>query len=234
MNATWRQFLCLRTLSQSAILPGRGSLRDETLSRRKASKRKTNETLKVTRQSARNGESLMYDVNSIAEGVFQPSALLPSQYFDPRPPELTPEKRLMFAVLIDAVRCLEKGLKGPASRKRTLAEVEWWLFRASGDQLFSFDSVCAALEIDADHVRRGLLRWRDQKLAARTSRIIRRSPVALCPRLGARVSHLPRTRRGGRGRRNASEFLSPPATVTHETKCGQRRETVNSGPERET
>jgi hypothetical protein len=176
----------------------------------------------------------MYDVNSIVERVFQPSALLPSQYFDPRPAELTPEKRLMFAVLIDAVRCLEMGLTGPASRKRTLAEVEWWLFRARGDQLFSFEGVCAALEIDADYLRRGLLRWRDQKLAARTSYMIRRSPVALCPRLGARVSHLPHTRRGGRGRQNASEFLSPPANIQRETKCGPRRATVNSGPERET
>ena len=151
----------------------------------------------------------MYDVNSIVERVFQPTTLRPSQYFNSRPAELSPEKRLMFAVLIDAVRCLEMGLTGPASRKRTLAEVEWWLFRARGDQLFSFDSVCAALEIDPDHLRRGLLRWRDQKLAGKTSHMIRRSPVALCPRLGAPVSHLRRARRGARGRRNGFEFLSP-------------------------
>ncbi len=137
----------------------------------------------------------MHDVNSMVERLFQPSAVLPSQYFDSRPAELSPEKRLMFAVLIDAVRCLEMGLTGPASRKRTLAEVEWWLFRARGDQLFSFDSVCEALEIDPDHLRRGLLRWRDQKLAGKTSRMTRRSPVALFPRLGAPAPHLRRARR---------------------------------------
>jgi hypothetical protein len=151
----------------------------------------------------------MYDVNSIVERVFQPSTVLPSQYFDSRPAELGPEKRLMFAVLIDALRCLEMGLARPASRKRTLAEVEWWLFRARGDQLFSFDSVCAALQIDPDHLRRGLLGWRDQRLAGKTSHMIRRSPVALCSRLGAPVSRLRRAPRRGRGRRNAFEFLSP-------------------------
>lgn len=151
----------------------------------------------------------MYDDNAIVERLFQPSTVLPSQYFDSRPAELSPEKRLMFAVLIDAVRCLEMGLTGPASRQRRLAEVDWWLFRARGDQLFSFDSVCVALEIDPDHLRRGLLRWRDQKLAGKTSHMIRRSPVALWPRLGTPVSHLRRARRGGRGRRNPFEFLSP-------------------------
>jgi hypothetical protein len=173
----------------------------------------------------------MYDVNSIAEGVFQPSAVLPSQYFDPRPAELTPEERLMFAVLIDAVRCLEKGLNGPASRKRTLAEVEWWLFRARGDQLFSFDSVCAALEIDADHLRRGLLRWRDQKLAARTSRMIP-SLFALASARGSRIFRIPGA--GDVGDETLLNSLSPPANIQRETKSGPRRETVNSGPERET
>src|SRR5260370_32563761 len=138
----------------------------------------------------------MYDVNSIVDRIFQPSTVLPSQYFESRPAELSPERRLMFVVLIDAVRCLEMGLTGPASRKRTLAEVEWWLFRARSDQLFSFDSVCAALEIDPDHLKRGLLRWRDQKLAGKASHMIRRSRVALFPRLGPPLSHL---RRAGAG-----------------------------------
>jgi hypothetical protein len=151
----------------------------------------------------------MYDVNSIVERVFLPTTVLPSQYFDSRPAELNPEKRLMFAVLIDAVRCLKTGITRPVSCKRALAEVEWWLFRARGDRLFSFDSVCAALEIDPDQLRRGLLRWRDQRLEGKTSHMIRRSPVALCHRLGAPVSHLRRARRGARGRRKGFEFLSP-------------------------
>ena len=46
----------------------------------------------------------MYDDNAIVERLFQPTTVLPSQYFDSRPAELSPEKRLMFAVLIDAVR----------------------------------------------------------------------------------------------------------------------------------
>ena len=163
----------------------------------------------------------MYDVNSIVERVFQPSTVLPSQYFDSRPAELGPEKRLMFAVLIDAVRCLEMGLRKPASRKKTLAEVEWWLFSARGDQLFSFDSVCATLEIDPDHLRRGLLRWRDQMLAGKTSHMIRRSPAALCPRVGAPVSHR-RARRAGRGRRNAFEVLSPAAISQHKNQNADR------------
>ncbi len=124
----------------------------------------------------------MYDVTSIAERLLQPSTVLPWQYFDSRPAELSPEKRLMFAVLIDAVRRLEMGLNAPASRRKTLAGIEWWVFSARGNQLFSFDNVCPALEIAPHHLRPGLLQWLGRKLTGKTSHMIRRPPVVLSPK----------------------------------------------------
>src|SRR5271170_6471872 len=124
----------------------------------------------------------MYEVKSIAERLLQPSTVLPWQYFDSRPAEFSPEKRLMFAVLIDAVWRLEMGLNAPASRRKTLAGVEWWFFSARGNQLFSFDNLCPALEIAPHQLRCGLLRWFGRKLTGKTSHMIRRPPVVLSPK----------------------------------------------------
>jgi hypothetical protein len=145
----------------------------------------------------------MYDDSLIIERLFQPYAIMPSQYFDPRPGELSPEKRLMFAVLTDALRCY-------ASRGKTAAnEAEWWLFRTKGDQLFSFHNVCDALEIDPDHLRRGLLRWRDRRLAGEDPRMVRRAPVGLSAHLGGPAPHLRRAHRRG-----APPNASPPPTAS--------------------
>jgi hypothetical protein len=83
----------------------------------------------------------------------------------------------MFAILIDAVRCFQNIGMGSASRRRNFADAEFWLFRAT-DGPFSFETVCDTLEIDANRLRQGLLRWQTRKLAGeRVPRMIRRTAV---------------------------------------------------------
>jgi hypothetical protein len=88
-----------------------------------------------------------------------PDALLPEQYFDRLSAcaSDTPERRLMFAVLLDAVIHLQRRNTTAA------AEAERWIRNATAEDFpFSFRSVCEALGINPGYLRRGLLAWRNQ------------------------------------------------------------------------
>ena len=75
----------------------------------------------------------------------------------------TPEMKLMFAVLINAIECLQRYTSAKTRRCRKLfGEAERWIFGGNGHALYSFDSVCEALELDANYLRKGLMCWRDQ------------------------------------------------------------------------
>lgn len=93
---------------------------------------------------------------SVSDGSI-PDTLLPDQYFDrlaTRPCE-TPEKRLMFAVLLDAVIQLQRR----NSVGGTEAEI-WIRGEAGDDGPFAFRNVCEALGLDATYLAHGLLAWR--------------------------------------------------------------------------
>ncbi len=94
--------------------------------------------------------------------------LVPSQFFamlGSRAPMQKGEYRLLIAVLQDAVACFQKyAITGD----RHFAEVEHWLMHTNaspdGDThapRFSFEFICAALDIDANYLRGGLRSWRE-------------------------------------------------------------------------
>src|SRR5690242_21439760 len=100
--------------------------------------------------------------------LFQPDTLLPEQYLETfrRKFHLEPEKKLMLAVLEDAIACYQKYIFASDGKGKLLAqETEEWLLDANGDWLFSFDSVCETLGFDAAYLRQGLVRWKQEKLA---------------------------------------------------------------------
>ena len=86
----------------------------------------------------------------------------------PRYP-VTPEKRLMLAILQDAVACLEKGFFRPSQRcSRPASEVVQWITQQDSTWLFSFENICANLNLDADALRQQLLgKKRDRHMAGR-------------------------------------------------------------------
>ena len=89
-------------------------------------------------------------------GLFQPHVILPSQDFTP-PKKFTPERRLMMAVLDDAVRCVEKNRVATDARGRRLFhEAKQWLLAAEPHWPYSFERICAVLDLDANAVRQRL------------------------------------------------------------------------------
>ncbi len=81
-----------------------------------------------------------------------PEALLPEQYFERLVGSVRemPEKRLMAAVLLDALVQLQReGSTGAA-------EVRAWIARRAIGDVFSFENVCDALGINPGYLARGL------------------------------------------------------------------------------
>jgi hypothetical protein len=92
-------------------------------------------------------------------GLFTPDTLLPSQYFDRmrRRSEFDGERRLMIAVLEDAVDVYRKQVGAQDARgKQLFREAEEWIEDTDRTWLFSFENICDVLDIDATYVRRGL------------------------------------------------------------------------------
>jgi len=119
--------------------------------------------------------------NGVMGSIFVPDVITPEQFYDSRHDdgEIAPVKRLMMAVLEDALRCFQNNSNARSGpRKRLFAEAERWLCAETGDGPFSFDTVCETLGIEPDFLRGGLRQWRDQQLAGVPARrLARRSPV---------------------------------------------------------
>jgi hypothetical protein len=96
--------------------------------------------------------------------LFQPDFLLSAQYFgNLRKSLLDPEKKLMFAILEDAISCYQSNLTAHSVRgKRFFEETKSWIVAVGSDWIFSFENVCEALGLNPQYVRQGLLRWTEK------------------------------------------------------------------------
>jgi hypothetical protein len=71
----------------------------------------------------------------------------------------TPSKRLALAILQDAILAIHRGVQSSSvQERRDFHDVERWVDNAAVDWPFSFENVCATLGLDADYVRAGLRR----------------------------------------------------------------------------
>src|SRR5262250_3196165 len=78
---------------------------------------------------------------------------------------LEPEKTLLLAILEDAIHGFEnyRTATDRAGRER-FREAEAWIMGSGDDWIFSFDNVCALLDLNPQYLRRRLLaRERDRK-----------------------------------------------------------------------
>ncbi len=99
--------------------------------------------------------------------LFQPDSLLSAHYFGTlrRKTLLEPEKRLMLAILEDAINCFQDNLLAQNVRRgRLVEEVEEWIVEVDGDWIFSFENICEVLGFNPAYVHQGLLRWMENKL----------------------------------------------------------------------
>ena len=125
--------------------------------------------------------------------LFQPDTLLPEQYLDTfrRKLHLEPEKKLMLAILEDAIACFQKYLFARDGKGKTLfREAETWVEEKGGESVFAFDSVCETLGFDPAYLRRGVREWKIQALAQHSqAKVVQLTPR---PRQNLRAHSLAR------------------------------------------
>jgi hypothetical protein len=100
--------------------------------------------------------------------MLEADIIVPSQFFDRIRAERSsqPEKRLMLAVMEDAITTFQKSVHGATRRqRRLLKETEEWVGSIDTSWPFSFENICAALDIEANYLRSGLRRWKETLLA---------------------------------------------------------------------
>ncbi len=77
------------------------------------------------------------------------------------------EQRLMLAMLENATEDFQKYLLATDKRgKELFREAEQWILADDDPSFFSFESICEHLNFDPCYMRKGIMRWKAQKLSA--------------------------------------------------------------------
>jgi len=98
--------------------------------------------------------------------LFETVTLLPAQYFAAfaREGGLVRERRLMLAVLQDAVECYQKYALARDPRGRGLFdESQEWLESPEREWPFAYSNICEVLGLNPEYIRRGLRKWRQRR-----------------------------------------------------------------------
>ena len=109
-------------------------------------------------------------LNELRISLLEPDVLAPSRYLATLQSKtrLEPEKKLMRAILEDAICCFQKYL---ASRdpygKKIFYRAAAWIFDQKNEYFFSFANICETLNLDPSYLRKGLLRSKALKLRRR-------------------------------------------------------------------
>jgi hypothetical protein len=89
-----------------------------------------------------------------------PDALLPVQISQVVDASAQPEKRLMLAVLEEAVATFQRTVREQGRRARRLhGEAADWFASADVSWPYAFRNVCDALGLESEWLHEGLLRW---------------------------------------------------------------------------
>ena len=101
----------------------------------------------------------MYD--DFLARILEPDVFLPSQFYGTSglSRKLEGEKRLMIAILKDAVECMDKyrDARSSLGRSQYQSAIEW-VTDNSTDWLFSFTNICDFLGFDPEYMREVLLK----------------------------------------------------------------------------
>ena len=80
------------------------------------------------------------------------------------------EERLMLAVLENAVEHFQKYvLARKPSGKQLFREAEEWFLDKDSESLYSFENICDTLGFYPDHIRKGLMAWKEAKVKISSS-----------------------------------------------------------------
>jgi hypothetical protein len=87
-------------------------------------------------------------------------------------------KRLMLAVLEDALRCLQTYTESPNPvHRKAFAEAETWILDRKAQGPFAFGVICDVLGIEPNRLRDGIREWRTQLSNGPDSRRLQRHSV---------------------------------------------------------
>jgi hypothetical protein len=115
----------------------------------------------------------MYD--DILARILEPDIFLPSQFYGSGSlsRKLEGEKRLMIAILKDAVECLEKfrTSSSSAGRSHYINALEW-VQDENTEWLFSFTNICDLLGFDPDYLREVLLKRENKYVKPVQARVV--------------------------------------------------------------
>jgi hypothetical protein len=106
-------------------------------------------------------------------GLFEPDALLPAQFYAAfrGGSGVRGEKRLMLAVLEDALDCYQKyALCRDGHGQQLFEEAHSWITSNDRGWFFSYENICETLEINPEYLRRGLETWRSRASSVRPPR----------------------------------------------------------------
>ena len=109
-----------------------------------------------------------FNVDERIVSFFEPDTHITTQYFGNlhRKTLLEPERRLMLAILEDAIDCYQDNLLATrGSAGRLFTEAEEWILEKNSDWIFSFKNICETLGFNPEYVRQGLVRWKEKKTA---------------------------------------------------------------------
>jgi hypothetical protein len=98
--------------------------------------------------------------------LFEPDTLLPAQYFAAfsREGGLVRERRLMLAVLQDAVECYQKyALARDPRGVELFKDASTWIESGEREWPFSYENICEVLGLNPEYIRKGLSKWRQQR-----------------------------------------------------------------------
>ena len=115
----------------------------------------------------------MYD--DFLARILEPDIFLPSQFYGSGglSRKLEGEKRLMIAILKDAVECLEKyrAARSGIGRVQYQNAIEW-VEDTGTEWLFSFTNICDLLGFDPHYLRAVLLKRENRYIKPRHNRVV--------------------------------------------------------------
>ena len=112
----------------------------------------------------------------------EPDILVPADYarvYDGG--VLEPEEQLMVSVLEEGVADFQRFVLARDKKgARRFTEAETWIMSDDNDWVFSFANCCAVLGIEPGYLRKGLLAWREDRLARRNLALQQLSKYFFC------------------------------------------------------
>ena len=97
------------------------------------------------------------DDPAIERGLFHDIGIVPAQFYPGRrdAAQTEPIRKLMTAILVDAVQCYRAGRRQTVKGTEAL-EAGVWIFGSYAEFPFSFTNICTELGLSPDHIRKQL------------------------------------------------------------------------------